>query len=164
MEQQLPIVQVGDRIRDLLQIGGDVAAHQYAVPLILNELQKQIHQLTAHHGVQPRRGLVQHQKLGVMGQCGGKAQLQPHAAAVFLELFAGVQPETPQIRGKGFIAPPRPEHARKAAPDLCGVQTFIEKSVLKHNANLSAGGGVGRGAAQQLRRATVGPVDAAEQL
>ena len=49
-------MQIGNGIRDLLQIGGDVAAHQYAVPLILNELQKQIQQLAAHHGVQTGSG------------------------------------------------------------------------------------------------------------
>ena len=99
-----------------------------------------------------------------MCQRSGQIQLQPHTAAVFLELFAGVQPETAQIAVERLPIPARPKEARHTAPDLCGVQTFIEKSVLKYNAELGAGGGVGRGAAQQLRRATVGPVDAAEQL
>ena len=51
-----------------------MAAHDDAVPLILNELQKQIHQLTAHHRVKTGGGLVQHQQLGVMGQSRSQAQ------------------------------------------------------------------------------------------
>ena len=141
-----------------------MAAHDDAVPLILDELQKQIHQLTAHHGVKPGCGLVQHQQLGVMGQCGGQAQFQPHTAAVLLEFFAGVQLEAPQIRGKGLIAPPRSIHARHAAANLCGGEAPVEKGILKHNANLSASGGIGRGAAQQVNRAVIRPVDAAEDF
>ena len=52
----------------------DVAAHDNAVPLVLDELQKQLQQLTAHHRVKTGGGFVQHQQLGVMGQRRSQAQ------------------------------------------------------------------------------------------
>ena len=97
-----------------------------------------------------------------MGQCGGQAQFQPHTAAVLLEFFASVQPKSAQIPGKGFSIPPRSIHARHAAANLCGGEAPVEKGILKHNANLSASGGIGRRAAQQVDRAAVRPVDTAQ--
>lgn len=41
-EQQLAVMQVGDGIGDLFQIAGNVAAHQYAVLLVLDEVQQQV--------------------------------------------------------------------------------------------------------------------------
>ena len=74
LKQQLPVVQVRDGIRNLLKVRRDVAAHDNAVPLVLDELQKQVQQLTAHHRVKTGGGFVQHQQLGVMGQRRSQAQ------------------------------------------------------------------------------------------
>lgn len=58
----------------------------------------------------------------------------------------------------------RTVHSGQTARDLRGVEAPVEKGILKHNANLSASDGIGRGAAQQVNRAVIRPVDAAEDF
>ena len=62
-KQQLPVVQVGNGIGDLFQVGGNVAAQQHAVALILDKIKQDIQNLAAGGGVQPGGGFVQHQQV-----------------------------------------------------------------------------------------------------
>ena len=84
-KQQLPVVQVGNGIGDLFQVGGNVAAQQHAVALILDKIKQDIQNLAAGGGVQPGGGFVQHQQPRPVGQSAGKVQLHPHAAAEFFD-------------------------------------------------------------------------------
>ena len=49
-------------IRDRFQVGGNVAAQQHTVALILDKIKQDIQNLAAGGGVQPGGGFVQHQQ------------------------------------------------------------------------------------------------------
>ena len=157
-------MQVGDGIGDLFQIAGNVAAHQHAVLLVLDEVQQQVQQFAAHHRVQPCGGFVQDQQLRVVGQGGGKAQFHPHAAAVLFNFFAAVQLKTTHQRVKFRSVPALAKDARHAFAHAGSVEAIREIGILKHHADAGADGGVGRGAAQQFHAAAGRPDGPAQQF
>ena len=71
-EDDLPLVDVGDVVRRLLQVAGDVAGDEDGVVLVADEAQKFIQNLVPHHRVQSGGGLVQDQQPGLVGQGGGQ--------------------------------------------------------------------------------------------
>ena len=99
-----------------------------------------------------------------MGQGGGKAQFHPHAAAVLFNFFAAVQLKTTHQRVKFRSVPALAKDARHAFAHAGSVEAIREIGILKHHADAGADGGVGRGAAQQVNRAVIRPIDAAEDF
>ena len=151
-------MDIGDLVGNALQVGGDVAGHEDAVALILDELQEQIQHLPPDNRVQAAGGLVHHQELGAVGQGGGQAHLHPHAPAEILHRLALLQVEPAAVAVKQGAVPGGVD-ARHDAVDLPGAEAAVEIAVLKDHPHLAADGGVPRVAAQEADGAPVGADD-----
>ena len=79
-QHQLPLMQEGDVVADLLQIADDVGGQQNGTILLPGVLVEDIQNFIPYHGIEAAGGFVQNQQLCLMGQSHGDGQLHFHAA------------------------------------------------------------------------------------
>ena len=94
LEDDLPLVNQHHIVGDFLDIRGDMGGEEHGMLLILDKIQQDVQNLVPDHRVQARRGLVQNQQPGPVGQGGGNGQLHLHALGEGLDPLPLRQGET----------------------------------------------------------------------
>jgi hypothetical protein len=84
---QLALVEDGDAVADVLDVGQQVAAHQDGLPLLL-ELEDQILHFAGADRVQTGGRLVENDQFGIVDQRLGQPDAAGHALAVLFQLPA----------------------------------------------------------------------------
>ena len=90
-QDDLPPVEVGDVVGDLLQVPGDVAGQEDGVLLVGDEGEQLLQNAVPDHWVQSGGGLVQNEQPGPVGQGGGQGQLHLHSPGKLLQIAVGWQ-------------------------------------------------------------------------
>ena len=164
-EKELPLVQKGDVVTELLQIREDVGGDEDGVVLLPGELVEQFQHLVPDDGVQAGGGLIQHQQLGIVGQGGGDGQLHFHAPGEVLELFVPGEGEAVQIAVIAALVPAA-IGLGKDLSHLDGVERLGEVGLIQHHPHVLLGGEDLRGIGvypQQGAAAAVRPQDPQHQ-
>ena len=117
--------------------------------LVLDEIQQDVQNLVPDHRVQPRRGLVQNQQPGLVGQGGGDRQLHLHALGEGLDPLPLRQGEALEICPVRFPVP----GGIDPGEDLFHIQRredLREITGVEHHAHAALHGGVRVVPAQNL--------------
>ena len=115
-----------------------MAGDQDGVVLIGHEGQEFVQDLVPDHRVQPRRGLVQQQQPGPVGQGRRQGQLHPHPPGQLLDVFRPGQAELVQIVPVQPLVPglKHPAQHRLHVPHP---QVLGEEAVVQHHADILFG-------------------------
>ena len=132
-------MDVGDVVRRLLQVAGDVAGDEDGVVLVADEAQKFVQNLVPHHRVQAAGGLVQDEEPGAVGEGGGDGELHLHAPGELLDELLLRELEFFQVVRIEVVVPCGIDGAQDAL-QILGTQGVVEEALVQHHAHLQLGG------------------------
>ena len=145
-----------------------MGGHEDAAVALGHEVAQQVEHLVAGDGVEPGRGLVQHEQLRVVREREGQRQLHAHAAGKLAHLLFGGQAESIAQRGElGGVpfavgCPPDSAHIAHAAG--IGEGTGVQHDADAGLYGVHLGAAAGDGLSEQAHGACVGGDDAEDCL
>ena len=135
---ELPLVQDGDAITNVLNIRQQVAAHQDSLSLV-PQLEDQVLHLAGTDGVEAGCGFVEQNQLRVVDQRLGQADAPRHAFGIFTQLAAASVLDSHQLnQALNPLLTNLRRHIEQSAVKvqrLFGIQEFVQVGLFRQIAN-----------------------------